>query len=101
MADRILNLQQRTTYKSKKYFKNIKYPSIPLSPFDLYVTTTLGDRLDLLANEYYEEPEYWWIISHANPGRVRRDSYVLEPGIEIRIPQNIDQLYYSLELSNS
>lgn len=26
-----------------------------------------GDRLDLLANRYYGDPQYWWFILDANP----------------------------------
>ena len=36
--------------------------------------------------------DYWWVITTANPGVVRRDSFNLKPGIEIRIPQNIESI---------
>jgi hypothetical protein len=26
-----------------------------------------GDRLDLLASRYYEDPRHWWFILEANP----------------------------------
>tara|TARA_R110000824_G_scaffold97522_6_gene233079 strand:+ start:548 stop:856 length:309 start_codon:yes stop_codon:yes gene_type:complete len=82
-------------------FKNIRYPKIPLSPYDLYITTHLGDRLDLLADQFYDDVDYWWIISAANIGVIRRDSYILQPGIEIRIPQSIDRLYQIMKNLNS
>ena len=68
------------------YFINIKQPEIPLSFDDIYVTTTSGDRLDLLAHQFYQDVDLWWIITTANPDIIRRDSFNLKPGLQIRIP---------------
>ena len=76
----------------KQYYKAIKYPEIPLSPSDLYVVTTVGDRLDNLANQFYKDVDLWWVISTANPGIIRRDSFNLKPGLEIRIPTSISAI---------
>ena len=67
--------------KSVRAYNSIRYPKIRLSANDLYVITTSGDRLDLLANEYYQDIGLWWIISTANPDVIRRDSFGLKPGI--------------------
>ena len=99
MPDRITHLNIKTDKKSP-YYKNIKYPEIPLSQFDLYVTTTIGDRLDLLSNTYYDTPNLWWVIATANFNVVRRDSYVLKEGLQIRIPQSINFIYRELEKLN-
>ena len=72
----------------KRYFVPLKYPEIPLSADDLYVITTTGDRLDLLANQFYNDIRLWWIIAAANPNIIRRDSFALSPNIELRIPSN-------------
>ena len=80
---------------NKKYFKALKYPSIPFSVNDLYVITTSYDRLDSLANQFYKNVDYWWIISNANPGIIKRDSFILKPGLEIRIPQNVQRIIES------
>ena len=72
----------------KRYFVALKYPEIPLSADDLYVITTTGDRLDLLANQFYNDIRLWWIIAAANPNIIRRDSFALAPNIELRIPSN-------------
>jgi len=84
----------------KRIYKPIKYPPIPLSIDDIYITTSDGDRLDLLANMFYKNVDYWWIISNANPGIIRRDSFNLKPGIEIRIPQNIQKVIENFIESN-
>ena len=65
----------------KKYYKPIKYPEIPFSIDDIYVITTDRDRLDLLANQFYNNVDYWWIISNANPNIIKRDSFLLKPGL--------------------
>jgi hypothetical protein len=71
-----------------KYLKLKRYPNIPLSEDDIYVITTIGDRLDLLAYSYYRNPEYWWIISSAN-NNINKGSMFLTPGTQLRIPTDL------------
>jgi len=70
-----------------QYYTNNIYPDIPVSNEDDYVITVLGDRLDLLAFDFYGDTSYWWVIASANalPG----DSLYLEPGMQLRIPVNL------------
>ena len=91
-------LKKRTN--SKNYYRNLKYPEIPLSINDLYITTTVGDRLDSLAYEFMNDVDLWWIITTANPDVIRRDSFNLKPGIEIRIPNNIQGIIEAFEALN-
>ena len=86
--------------EGKRIFKTIKYPLIPLSIDDIYVITSEGDRLDLLANQFYNNVDYWWIIANANPGIIKRDSFILKPGLEIRIPQDIQKIIEGFIESN-
>lgn len=71
----------------KRYYKNLKYPVIPLSVNDIYTIAVFGDRLDVLADHYYGNSSDAWIISTANglPG----DSLFLTPGAQIRIPTDV------------
>ena len=64
------------------------------------VTTTHGDRLDLLANQFYNDVKLWWIIATANRNIIRKDSYSLKPGLEIRIPFNINKILSDFEQIN-
>ena len=91
MPYRTNSIKVKRNSDRKKYYKPIRYPSIPLSVNDLYVITSDRDRLDLLANQFYNDVDLWWIIANANTN-IRRDSYALKPGIEIRIPQNIQSI---------
>jgi hypothetical protein len=88
-------------YKGNKgHYKNIKYPIIPLSIDDVYIITTSGDRLDLLANQFYNDVKLWWVIATANRDILRRDSLGIKPGLEIRIPANISKILKSFTKFN-
>ena len=42
------------------------YNVVPETNSDLYVITQEGDRLDLLAAQYYNNPHLWWYIARVN-----------------------------------
>ena len=84
--------QTKLDSDKKRYYKALKYPEIPLSINDIYITTTSGDRLDLIANQFYKDVDLWWIIATANPNVVRRDSFNLKGGLELRIPADKDEI---------
>lgn len=70
-----------------RYYRDNKYPRIPLSVNDIYVITTIGDRFDLLAQQYYGDPSLWWIISIANE-TLPQNSLYIPVGSQLRIPSN-------------
>lgn len=72
-------------------YKNSKYPIIPLSVNDIYVITTIGDRYDLLAQQYYNDFSLWWIISIANDNLPQNSLYP-PVGEQIRIPTNVSDI---------
>ena len=76
------------------------YPAIPYSSDDFYVITTGGDRFDLLANEYYGNSEYWWVIAVANP-HVSRKNFAINQGIQLRIPVNIGDIIENYKSKNA
>ena len=86
--DRYQNTNIFVTPKGKRYYGTIKYPTIPLSIDDIYVYTTQGDRFDVLAQQYYQDPSLWWVISLANSA-LPQNSYYIPEGQQIRIPQNV------------
>lgn len=75
----------------KRYYGTTKYPEIPLDFSDIYVYSTIGDRLDILAQQYYNDSTLWWVISIANPN-LTPDSYYIPEGTQIRIPTNISRI---------
>ena len=100
MPDRLKTIKVKTHKNRKKFYKYIKYPEIPLSINDIYIITSEGDRLDLLANQFYYDTDYWWVIATANPNVIRRDSIKIKSGIELRIPQNIQNILNDFEQIN-
>ena len=73
-----------------KFYSTVFYPKTPLSENDIYVLTSKGDRLDLLAGQFYGDPKLWWVISSSNKS-LPQNSLHLPPGTQLRIPSNIDQ----------
>jgi len=76
------------------------YPNIPYSSEDFYVITTGGDRFDLLAQEYYSNVAYWWVIATANP-HISRKNFAIEQGVQLRIPANIDNIIAEFNRQNN
>lgn len=85
------NIPTYRTTQGKQYVGTTKYPDIPLSFNDIYVITTMGDRFDILAQQYYSDASLWWIISTANPQLIQ-NSYHIPEGTQLRIPQNIGRI---------
>ena len=101
MRNRVNQIKILKEIDKPRYLKPIKYPEISLSIDDIYVQTTSGDRLDLLANQFYGDTRLWWIISIANMNIIRRDSFNLKAGIEIRIPADLQKILNEFEEINN
>ena len=100
MRNRTTHIRILSDKKRKRYYKPLKYPEIPLDIDDVYIITTVGDRLDLLANQFYGDIRLWWLIASANMNKVRRDSFALKTGVEIRIPVNVEGILSDFEELN-
>ena len=90
MPNRLQTARTRTDIRDnrKQYFKYLKYPVIPPSVDDVYITTSVGDRLDLLADTFYNDVDLWWIIAQAN--HIGKGQLVVKEGNQIRIPKHTD-----------
>jgi len=87
------------TSDGKPYYKGKVYPTIPLSESDIYVVTTIGDRLDYMAYNYYRDSELYWIISIAN-NNVTKGSLFPIPGTQMRIPTDLNNVLTLFNQSN-
>jgi len=83
---RYLNNNTKKAPDGKTVYKSKRLKRIPLSNEDIYVASQTGDRLDLLANQYYGSPAYWWIIANAN--NIHDGKLGLKDGTILRIPAN-------------
>jgi len=45
------------------YYVTNVYPTIAPTDGDYYVITTIEDRLDLLAYDFYQDSSLWWVIA--------------------------------------
>lgn len=67
----------------KVYRPSIIPSTIPDSR-DTYFYSREGDRLDLLANEFYNDVTLWWVIASAN--NLGKGTLAITPGKLIRVP---------------
>ena len=81
------------------YYQTNVYPEVQPTNNDYYIITTVDDRLDLLAFDFYQDSNLWWIIASANalPG----DSIYPPVGIQLRIPTNIQSILNNYNLENN
>tara|TARA_Y100000593_G_C4296088_1_gene330739 strand:+ start:614 stop:886 length:273 start_codon:yes stop_codon:yes gene_type:complete len=70
--------------KGQPVYKTSYYSSIPVRDNDIFVIAQTGDRLDLLANQFYGDSSLWWYIAKANGLKFMN----LKPGVQLRIPQD-------------
>ncbi len=80
----IVALLSRTP-NSKKSYETLYYPEFELKSTDIYIITSRLDRMDLLADDHYGDPRFWWVIQRANSG-LPYGTMVLPAGLRIRIP---------------
>ena len=72
--------------KSYSKYDTTIYQSIPERNDDIFVISTEGDRLDLLAQQFYGDSSLWWFIANAN----NISTMNLPPGTSLRIPNNTE-----------
>lgn len=84
---RYTNIPKTIAPDGEQMYKTVRYPEVPRSFSDIYVYTTIGDRFDTLALQYYGDSSLWWVISNAN-GKLNQNSLTPPVGSQIRIPSN-------------
>lgn len=100
MPSRYLNINTaKLDGTGSQYYVTNVYPDIPVTDQDYYVITTIGDRLDLLAYDFYQDSSLWWIIASANalPG----DSVFPPIGAQLRIPANTQPIITNYKTVNN
>ena len=101
--NRYVNIISQNTSNSSGVvisYVGVKYPEIPYTLSDVYVYTTIGDRLDNLSQQFYGSPEYYWVISAANPDLGLNSLYIPE-GIQLRIPGSLNDIILSFKSLNN
>tara|TARA_R100000008_G_C3583419_1_gene170292 strand:- start:2253 stop:2564 length:312 start_codon:yes stop_codon:yes gene_type:complete len=62
------------------------YNEVPERDDDVLITTQEGDRLDILSQQFYNTPHYWWFIARVN----NLKSNNLKPGLQLRVPITLE-----------
>lgn len=70
--------------KGKRRISSIIIPVISLSSNDIYIQTTSPERLDKLANTFYQDATLWWVIATSNG--LGKGSLIIPENTRIRIP---------------
>jgi nucleoid-associated protein YgaU len=97
-------MRSKNTILKNKFLDNVRYYGTTLYPLiepkqsDIYVITTVGDRLDILAKKYYKDARLWWIIASSN--NIPKDSIYVSPGTQLRIPTDLKEFNDSFNKIN-
>ena len=95
MANRYKNNPTKKLKDGRVVYRTKIYPNIPKSDKDIYIVTQGGDRLDTLANQFYNDPSLWWIIASAN--NIHDATFALPDGTTLRVPQNSNEIITNFE----
>ena len=79
---RYKNTEKRKTEDGKLVYRSTLFDNVPVSDNDIYIITQYGDRLDLLAHQFYGDVSLWWYIAKANNLKF----ITLDVGKRLRIP---------------
>lgn len=82
----MLTYDRYSKFKNNGGIKIIPFITIPKKNTDFYEIYKLGQtRLDVLSYQYYENPNYGWLIMQANP-QFGSMEYEIPDKANIRIP---------------
>ena len=91
----------KTKIDGNLVYQTSRYPEVPLSPNDIYVYTTQGDRFDTLSQQYYKDSSLWWVISIDNTDKINQSTLVIPEGLQIRIPANYSVIIQDFNIINA
>ena len=78
------------SFISNGSYKSIPFIKIPERATDCYVFYEVGKtRLDLLSYQYYNDPNYGWLILQANPEAGSLE-FMIDDNTRLRIPYPLE-----------
>ena len=78
------------SFKSNGTYKKVPFVEVPLSPTDRYVYYEVGKtRMDLLSYQFYDNPNFGWLILQANPSCGSLE-FKIKDGNKLRVPYPLD-----------
>jgi hypothetical protein len=99
MPGRYQDIGKQKASNGETIYLPTKYPTLEPSNEDYYIIAREEDRMDLIANDFYGDPTYWWVVAMANdlPG----DSMFAPPGFQLRIPGNLNNALTAYNVENN
>jgi hypothetical protein len=92
-----MNYNRYESFMSNGSYKKVPFIEIPVRGTDCYAFYEVGKtRLDLLSYQYYNSPNYGWLILQANP-QYGSLEFKIENGSKIRIPYPLEQAIQGYE----
>jgi hypothetical protein len=95
MENRYSNIPTMLKTGKGRVYDSVLLPNVDATDRDIVVITVQGDRLDLLANEYYQDPSMWWVIALKND--MTEVDISMKEGIVLRIPSRTE----AIQIKNS
>ena len=95
MENRYSNISTMLKTGKGRVYDSVLLPNVDATDSDIVVITIQGDRLDLLANEYYQDPSMWWVIALKND--MTEVNISMKEGIVLRIPSRNE----AIQIKNS
>jgi hypothetical protein len=85
-----MNYSRYKSFVSNGSYKNVPFIGIPVRGTDCYTYYEVGKtRLDLLSYQYYNDPNYGWLILQANPEYGSLE-FMIDDNAKLRIPYPLD-----------
>lgn len=92
-----MSYSRYTRFKKDGRLTKIPFIEIPKRSTDVYVYYDRGSmRMDSLSYQYYDDPNYGWLILQANP-KLGAYEFRIEDKVQIRIPYPLDSAIQSYE----
>ena len=92
-----MNYNRYESFMSNGSYKKVPFIEIPVRGTDCYAFKEVGKtRLDLLSYQYYNDPNYGWLILQANPSLGSLE-FKIENGSKIRISYPLEQAIQGYE----
>lgn len=77
-----------STKQTSWYLGKYVHRSIPSAPDDkkIIISAKYENRPDLLANDLYGSPAYWWVFMVRNRNEIKHPLWDLVAGMQIMVP---------------
>ena len=97
-AKKLTNVHTNNEHYNKLCRNSTIYPKIVRESNDPIIIASGVDRLDLLADRFYQDRTLWWVIAIAN--ELSGDTFFIQPGTQIFIPKNITKIMRNMQKTN-